>query len=196
MRVRQTPLHLRRNRVLSQIVPRGTHITVLYSAEEISERIHALAGEIAAAMGHNPLVVPILKGSFIFAADLLRALHEAGVEPDMDFIGLSSYRTGTQSLGEVRLVRDTEMEISGRDVLIVDDILESGRTLAFARNLMAARGAHTIRTCVLLHKPGKLAVDVADDFVGFECPDRFVVGYGMDVAHAYRQLPYIGFVEH
>ncbi|MDO8837881.1 MAG: hypoxanthine phosphoribosyltransferase [Parvibaculum sp.] len=180
---------------MSQIAPPGTDITVLYPAEEISHRVHALAGEIAAAMGRNPLVVPILKGSFIFAADLLRALHDAGVEPDMDFIGLSSYRAGTRSLGEVRLVRDTEVEIIGRDVLIVDDILESGRTLAFAKNLMAARGARTIRTCVLLHKPGKLAVDVVADFVGFDCPDRFVVGYGMDVAHAYRQLPFIGFVE-
>lgn len=180
---------------MSRLAPRGASISVLYSAEEIAERVRALAAEIAATMGRDPLVVPILKGSFIFAADLLRALHEAGAEPDMDFIGLSSYGAGTQSRGEVRILRDTEAEIAGRDILIVDDILESGRTLAFAADLMAARGARTVKSCVLLRKPGKLAVDFTADFVGFECPDRFVVGYGMDIAHAYRQLPFVGFVE-
>lgn len=83
-----------------------------------------------------------------------------------------------------------------RDVLIVDDILESGRTLAFAKDLMMARGARQVRTCVLLDKPGKLAVTMKADFTGFQCPDRFVVGYGMDVAHAWRQLPFVGYVEH
>lgn len=180
---------------MSRIAPQGARISVLYPAEEIGKRVRTLADEIATAMGREPLVVPILKGSFIFAADLLRALHEAGAEPDMDFIGLSSYGAGTLSLGEVRIVRDTEAEIAGRDVLIVDDILESGRTLAFAADLMAARGARSVRSCVLLRKPGKLAVDFTADFVGFDCPDRFVVGYGMDIAHAWRQLPFVGFVE-
>lgn len=92
-------------------------------------------------------------------------------------------------------MRDTEAEIAGRDVLIVDDILESGRTLAFAAELMAARGARLVKSCVLLRKPGKLAVDFSADFIGFDCPDRFVVGYGMDVAHAWRQLPFVGYVE-
>ncbi|MEQ8267076.1 MAG: hypoxanthine phosphoribosyltransferase [Parvibaculum sp.] len=180
---------------MSRLAPEGVRIEVLYPAEEIGTRVRALAGEIAARMGRDPLVIPILKGSFIFAADLLRALHEAGAEPDMDFISLSSYGVGTRSLGEVRIVRDTEAVIAGRDVLIVDDILESGRTLAFAKDLMTARGARHVRTCVLLRKPGKLAVDISADFVGFDCPDRFVVGYGMDVAHAYRQLPFVGYVE-
>jgi len=168
---------------------------VLYSAKEIEARVRALAADIVHAIGAEPLVVPILKGSFIFAADLLRALHEAGAEPDMDFITLSSYGKGTRSLGEVTIMRDTEAAIAGRDVLIIDDILESGRTLAFAKDLMAARGAQRVMACVLLNKPGKLAVDVKADFVGFECPDRFVVGYGMDVAHAYRQLPFVGYIE-
>lgn len=180
---------------MSRIAPQGAHISVLYPAAEIDARVRGLAGEIAASMGREPLVVPVLKGSFIFAADLLRALHEAGVEPDMDFIGLSSYGSGTRSRGEVRIVRDTEVEIAGRDVLIIDDILESGRTLAFAADLMAARGARSVRSCVLLRKPGKLVVDFSADFVGFDCPDRFVVGYGMDIAHAWRQLPFIGYVE-
>lgn len=179
---------------MSSLAP-SARISVLYSAEQIAARVAGLAGEIAAAVGRDPLVIPILKGSFIFAADLLRALHAAGMEPDMDFISLSSYGAGTLSLGEVKIVRDTEAAIAGRDVLIVDDILESGRTLAFAKDLMAARGARRVHTCVLLRKAGKLAVDISADFIGFDCPDRFVLGYGMDVAHAYRQLPFVGYVE-
>lgn len=181
---------------MSRIAPQGAKIAVLFTADEIAARVRTLASEIASAMGHDPLVIPILKGSFIFAADLLRALHEAGVEPDMDFISLSSYGAGTQSLGDVRILRDTEAQVKDRDVLIVDDILESGRTLAFAKDLMMARGARQVRTCVLLDKPGKLAVDMKADFTGFQCADRFVVGYGMDVAHAWRQLPFVGYVEH
>lgn len=181
---------------MSRIAPQGAKIAVLFTADEIAARVRALAGEIAATMGCDPLIVPILKGSFIFAADLLRALHEAGVEPDMDFISLSSYGAGTQSLGEVRILRDMEAPVRDRDVLLVDDILESGRTLAFAKDLMTARGARQVRSCVLLDKPGKLAVSMKADFTGFECPDRFVVGYGMDVAHAWRQLPFVGYVEH
>ena len=180
---------------MSRLAPRGAQISVLYSAKEIEARVRALAADIVRAIGSEPLIVPILKGSFIFAADLLRALHEAGAEPDMDFITLSSYGKGTRSLGEVTIMRDTEAAIAGRDVLIIDDILESGRTLALENDLMAARGAQRVMTCVLLDKPGKLAVDVKADFVGFECPDRFVVGYGMDVAHAYRQLPFVGYIE-
>lgn len=180
---------------MSKLAPRGARISVLFSADEIAARVRELAVEIVAVMGPEPLVVPILKGSFIFAADLLRALHEEGAEPDMDFISLSSYGKGTASLGEVRILRDTEAEIEGRDVLIVDDILESGRTLAFAKDLMTARRARSVKTCVLLDKPGKLAVQMKADFTGFKCADRFVVGYGMDVAHAYRQLPFVGVVE-
>ena len=180
---------------MSKLAPKGAQISVLFSADMLARRVQALAREIVAAMGPEPLVIPILKGSFIFAADLLRAIHDAGGEPDMDFISLSSYGKGTQSLGEVRIIRDTEADIAGRNVLIVDDILETGRTLAYARDLMPARRARSVRTCVLLNKPGKLAVPLVPDFVGFTCPDRFVIGYGMDVAHAYRQLPFVGVVE-
>ncbi|MGX1198447.1 hypoxanthine phosphoribosyltransferase [Parvibaculum sp. MBR-TMA-1.3b-4.2] len=173
----------------------SARITVLITAEEIAARNHALAGEIVAALGRTPLIVPVLKGSFIFAADLLRALHDAGAAPDMDFITLSSYGAETTSRGEVTIVRDTEVPVAGRDVLLVDDILESGRTLAFAKDLMTARGAKSVAACVLLHKRGKQVVDIAPDFKGFDCPDRFVIGYGMDVGHAYRQLPFVGYIE-
>ena len=173
----------------------SARITVLIAAEEIAARNHALARDIVAALGRSPLIVPVLKGSFVFAADLLRALHEAGAAPDMDFITLSSYGADTTSRGEVTIIRDTEVPVAGRDVLLVDDILESGRTLAYAKDLMIARGARSVAICVLLHKKGKQVVDVAPDFVGFDCPDRFVIGYGMDVGHAYRQLPFVGYIE-
>tara|TARA_R110000868_G_scaffold167895_1_gene402386 strand:+ start:885 stop:1427 length:543 start_codon:yes stop_codon:yes gene_type:complete len=177
------------------ILAPDARISVLIDADALAARVSALAGEIVAGMGPAPLLIPVLKGSFIFAADLLRALHVAGGVPDMDFISLSSYGAGTNSRGEVTIVRDTEADIAGRDILIVDDILESGRTLAFAKDLMMARRAHSVKTCVLLNKPGKLAVAMQADFIGFECPDKFVIGYGMDVAHAYRQLPFVGVVE-
>lgn len=172
-----------------------TRISVLIDADRLATRVSELASEIVADMSREFLVVPILKGSFIFAADLLRALHMAGGKPDMDFLTLSSYGAGTQSGGEVRISRDIDVEIIGRQVLIVDDILESGRTLSVARDLMMSRQARSVKTCVLLEKPGKLAVQMKADFVGFECPDKFVVGYGMDVAHACRQLPFVGVVE-
>jgi hypoxanthine phosphoribosyltransferase len=155
-----------------------------------------LAAEIAALKPQRLLVVCVLKGSFVFAADLIRALHAAGVAPEVEFIILSSYRAATTSTGRVQILRDVESEVRGRDVLLIDDILESGRTLAFAKDLLAARGAARVLTCVLLEKPGKRAVKIDADFLGFCCPDVFVVGYGMDIAHAFRQLPFVGVVEH
>jgi hypoxanthine phosphoribosyltransferase len=176
-------------------VVRGRNIRVLYDARTIAARNDEMAKEIAAAGYKDPLVVSILKGSFVFAADLIRALHDAGMSPEVEFITLSSYRTGTVSAGEVTVLRDIETDVAGREVLIVDDILESGRTLAFARDLMLSRGASRVGIAVLLDKPGKLAQPIKADHVGFTCPDLFVVGYGMDVAHAFRELPFVGVVE-
>lgn len=138
------------------------------------------------------LVVPILTGSFVFSADLLRALSRAGLQPEVDFLSVSSYRFGTKSTGTVDIVRDMVLEVEGRDVLIVDDILDTGRTLAFAKDLIAARGARTVKSCVLLEKRVRRAVAIEADFVAFECPPVFVVGYGMDLAHKYRELPFVG----
>jgi len=140
-------------------------------------------------------VIAILKGSFVFAADLLRALYEAGLSPQVDFMSLSSYGAGTESSGRVSVLRDVETEVAGRTVVLVDDILESGRTLAYAKDLLAARGATAVYSCVLLDKPVRRAANIEADFVGFECPDLFVVGYGMDVAHAFRELPFVGVIE-
>jgi len=129
-------------------------IDVLFSAETIATRTEGLAAEIrAAGFRENVLVVAVLKGSFVFAADLIRALHYAGVSPQVDFISLSSYRAGTTSSGTVSVLRDLETDVVGRDVLIIDDILESGRTLAYARDLVLTRGARRAGVVVLLTNP-------------------------------------------
>jgi len=172
-----------------------TRIHVLFEAQAIAQRNEALALDIKAAAPERLLVIAVLKGSFIFAADLIRALHKVGLAPEVEFVSLSSYREGTTSSGTVTILHDVESDVRGRDVVLVDDILESGRTLAYAKDLFAARGARRVLTCVLLEKPGKRAVSLDADFVGFHCPDLFVVGYGMDVAHKYRQLPFVGVVE-
>ena len=174
---------------------RGRSIRVLFDAATIARRNAEIAGEIAAAGYENLLVISVLKGSFVFAADLIRALHDAGLSPEVEFITLSSYRTGTTSAGEVTVLRDIESDVVGRDILIIDDILESGRTIGYAKRKMLERGARRVGVAVLLDKPGKRAVPIEADHVGFTCPDLFVVGYGMDVAHDFRELPFVGVVE-
>jgi hypoxanthine phosphoribosyltransferase len=169
-----------------------TRIDVIFPAEAIAERIAALARDIAAARLESLLVVAILKGSFVFAADLIRALYGAGLQPEVDFITLASYGKGTKSSGRVEILRDVEVDVAGRNVLIVDDILESGRTLAFAKKLLAKRGAARLLTCVLLRKEIRRAVPIEADLVAFSCPQDFVVGYGMDLGHRYRELPFVG----
>ncbi len=167
-------------------------IEVVFTPEVIAARIEALANDIVAARLENLLVIPVLTGSFVFSADLLRGLHRAGLTPEVDFLSLASYRRGTQSSGSVDILRDMELDVAGRNVLVVDDILDTGRTLAYAKDLMAARGAATLKTCVLLNKRVRRAVNIEADYVAFECPPVFVVGYGMDLAHRYRELPFVG----
>jgi hypoxanthine phosphoribosyltransferase len=168
-------------------------VEMLFSAAEIAARVDGLAEAIAAAMGPDITIVAVLKGSFVFAADLLRALFHKGVHPRVDFMTLASYGAGTEGQ-EPKILRDISEDVSGRRVLLIDDILESGRTLAAAKATLAERGAAEVRLCVLLHKPGKRRAQIDADFVGFETPDRFVVGYGLDYAHFHRELPYIGFL--
>lgn len=181
--------------VNSSASPRTTadgRLEVLFSPTEIAARLEELAAEIARQNLEPLLVVAVLKGSFVFAADLIRALNRAGIEPEVDFITLSSYRKNRVSQGSVDILRDVEMDVAGRNVLLIDDVLDSGRTLAFAKDLLSARGARSIRTCVLLAKRTPRAVNVDADFRAFECPAMFVVGYGMDVAHRFRELPFVG----
>lgn len=167
-------------------------IEVLVSAEEITKRVQAIASEIASGMNSDIMIVSLLRGSFVFTADLIRALHFCGVNPQVDFMTLASYGSGTSSSGNVQIIRDIVEDVRGREILIVDDILESGRTLSFARNLLKERGAGSIKIAVMLEKPGKRKVEIEADFVGIKIPDKFVVGYGLDYANYYRELPFIG----
>lgn len=169
-------------------------VEVIFSAGQIAARLDALADEIAACKIERLLVIAVLKGSFVFAADLIRSMHGKGIAPEIDFLTLSSYRKSKESSGQVAILRDLDLDVVDRNVLLIDDILESGRTLAFAKDLLSARGAARIYTCVLLEKNVPRAVEVEADFRAFACPEVFVVGYGMDVAHRYRELPFVGHV--
>lgn len=173
---------------------RGKDIEVLFSASTIARRNLELAKDIAGRDYDDLLVISILKGSFIFAADLIRAMHDTGLSPEVEFIFISSYGAGTTS-GEVKVLRDIDNEVAGRDVLLIDDILESGKTLQYTKELMLGRGAKSVSIAVLLDKHSRRQTDLDADFVGFECPDDFVVGYGMDVGHAFRELPFVGIVK-
>ncbi|WP_159586131.1 hypoxanthine phosphoribosyltransferase [Chelativorans xinjiangense] len=175
-------------------VVRGKEIEVLFSASAIARRNLELAKEVASRDYNDLLVVSVLKGSFIFAADLIRAMHDAGISPEVEFIMISSYGAGTTS-GEIKVLRDIDNDVKGRDILLIDDILESGKTLKYTRDLMLSRGAKSVSIAVLLDKHSRRQASLDADFVGFECPDYFVVGYGMDVAHAFRELPFVGVVK-
>lgn len=169
-------------------------IETLFSAAEIANRVEELADAIAEAAERPLLLEVIMNGAVLFAADLMRALSRRGLVIEMDFIALSSYGTGTQSSGSVALEAEARGAIAGRDVLLIDDILETGRTLAYARDYFHERGAARVMSCVLLDKSLGRTPHAKADFIGFNCPDKFVIGYGMDYAYRYRELPYIGFM--
>ena len=170
-------------------------VSIRFSAAEIATRVEEMAVELAEKLPPDTLVVSVLKGSFVFAADLIRALSRAGADWSMDFLTLSSYGTKTETSGRVKVVRDIVDDVRQREVLLVDDILESGLTLSFAKKLLLERGAKHVSICTLLDKPGKRLTQLEADFVGFQCGDEFLVGYGLDWAHRFRGLPYIGVVE-
>jgi len=164
----------------------------LFTREQIQTRIHTLINEIAANSDTKNLVMlGILRGSFIFLADLVRGFEQHKLHPRIDFITLSSYGAGTESSGTVKIMHDTDVDLKDADVVVVDDILDSGRTLAFARNLFLERGARSVRTCVMLDKQTERAVEMEADYAGFPVDDVFVVGYGLDYDNYYRELPYI-----
>jgi hypoxanthine phosphoribosyltransferase len=171
---------------------RSAVIDPLYSADQIAERIGAIASDIAAKRPEDLLAIVVLKGGFVFAADLARALSVNGVQLEVEFISLSSYGSGLESSGEVRILRDIGCPVSDRDVLIIDDVLDSGLTLHFAKDLMTGRGARRVEVAAMVDKPEGRTANIVADYVGFTCPDYFVVGYGMDAGHAHRELPYIG----
>jgi hypoxanthine phosphoribosyltransferase len=172
----------------------------LFSAEAIRARIDALVEEMAADRkswpdsgdrNSNFAMVGILRGSFVFLADLVRALYFHGIHPRIDFMTLESYGSGTESSGRVTVSKDISLDVSQATVIVVDDILDTGRTLSFAVDLLRQRGARAVKSCVLLDKPARRVVPMRADFRGFEIEDEFVVGYGLDYDGRYRELPYI-----
>lgn len=167
------------------------HPPALLTQEAIAERVAALAAQIRAdyASTRDLHMICVLKGAFVFFSDLVRQLDR---HVTLDFIVVSSYHKATRSSGEVRLIKDLDTGIEGRDVIIVEDIVDTGLTLTYLLDMMRARGPKTLRTACLLSKPSRRQVDVPVEYVGFTIEDRFVIGYGLDYAEKYRNLPYIG----
>lgn len=174
----------------------GGGVRPLIDEERLRARIEELADAmVAAGLPRDVTLLVLLKGAFVFAADLLRALGRRGFAPRVEFLRLSSYGHGTVSRGRVEVIGGVPASLRGRDVLVVDDIQDTGRTLACVLDLLREAGVRRVWTCVLLDKPSRREVDLTPDFVGFEVPDVFVVGYGIDRAERHRELPWIGAVE-
>lgn len=165
---------------------------ILIDKNEIAQRVDELIDAVAAGTEtHNFVVIGILKGSFMFLADLMRSFYRHHIHPRIDFLTLSSYGSGTISSGTVSIIHDIHEEIQNADILLVDDILDTGRTLAFTKALLLERGARSVQTCVLLDKKAHRAFEFEADHVGFAIDDHFVVGYGLDFNNLYRELPHI-----
>jgi len=169
--------------------PREDVAEVLVTEEQLRAALADLAAQLTRDYAdRNPLLVGVLVGAFVFMADLVRLLD---FPLEVEFVGASSYGDGTAA-GQLRLTKDAACEVRGREVLVVDDILDTGRTLARLVALFRERGAASVRACCLLDKPSRRTVDFRADYVGLEVPDRFVVGYGLDYACGYRNLPFVG----
>ncbi len=166
--------------------------SVLISADTIQARVAELARQIRGDYPGNVHIIAVLKGAFIFMSDLVR--HMDG-SVSLDFMAVSSYAKGTTSSGEVRLLKDLDTSLDGKDVLIVEDIVDTGLTLTYLQDILRARNPRVLRTACLLSKPSRRQVDVTVEYIGFTIEDKFVVGYGLDFAEQYRNLPYIGLIE-
>ena len=163
---------------------------VLITEEQIQRRLAEMAGEIDTDYnGRDLLLVGVLKGAVMVMADLARALHSP---VEMDWMAVSSYGSGTKSSGVVRILKDLDRDITGRNVLIVEDIIDSGLTLSWLMSNLGSRGPATVEVCTLLRKPDAAQVDVPVRYVGFDIPNEFVIGYGLDYAERYRNLPFVG----
>jgi len=163
---------------------------IFFSQEEIEETVKRLGSEITRDYdGKFPVFVGVLKGSFVFMADLMKNVD---TYCEVDFMSVSSYGDGTTTTGAVKITKDLNRDIEGRHLVIIEDILDSGVTLNYLKKYLSMRNPASIRICTLLDKPSRRQVDVNADYYGFICPDAFIVGYGLDYAEKYRNLPYIG----
>jgi hypoxanthine phosphoribosyltransferase len=174
-------------------VPRDLHqdiARILIDEEQLQRRIRELGRAITADYQDvdDLLLICVLKGAYVFLADLSRAIDRPH---HLDFMGISSYGAGVKSSGAVQIIMDLKQDISGRHVLIVEDIIDSGHTLTYMRRILLARSPASLRICTLLDKSSRREIDVPVDYVGFDIPDEFVVGYGLDFGETYRNLPYI-----
>ncbi|MPW27181.1 hypoxanthine phosphoribosyltransferase [Alkalibaculum sp. M08DMB] len=166
---------------------------ILINEVTLQRRIDELGVEITKDYeGKNPLIICVLKGAVLFMADLVQRIDTT---LEMDFMAISSYGDSTKTSGQVRILKDLEKSVENRDILIVEDIVDSGLTLAYIINLLRERNANSIKVCTLLEKPARRVAQVKMDYIGFEVPDEFVVGYGLDYAERYRNLPYIGILK-
>lgn len=166
---------------------------ILFSEEELTQRVKELGAQITQDyQGKEPVLISVLRGSYIFMADLSRAID---LPCAIDFMSVSSYGKGTSSSGQVQITKDLSDEIEGKDIIIVEDILDSGNTLFYLMQLLQARNPASICLCTLLDKPERRVKDIKANYIGFSVPDAFVVGYGLDYAEKYRNLPYIGILK-
>jgi hypoxanthine phosphoribosyltransferase len=163
---------------------------ILIGEQQLQARIHDLGQQISRDYeGRDLLLVCVLKGAIAFLVDLMRQIS---VPHAIDFMAISSYGASTESSGVVRILKDLDANIAGRNVLIVEDIIDTGRTLAYITQLLQTRGPRSLRICSLLSKPSRREIDITVDYIGFEIPNAFVIGYGLDFDEVYRNLPYIG----
>ena len=163
---------------------------ILFSEEQLKARVREIAGQIDRDFaGKEPMLISVLRGSFIFMADLMRSIT---LPCTVDFMAVSSYGAGTTSSGQVKITKDLSESIEGRDIIVVEDILDSGNTLSYLLQILQARHPASMKLCTLLDKPDRRIKPVHVDYSGFSIPDEFVVGYGLDFAEKYRNLPYIG----
>ena len=166
---------------------------VLISQQQLKEKVAQLGAKISSDYADKELLlVSVLKGSVVFMSDLMRAIT---IPCRIDFMSVSSYGNGVKTSGVVRIIKDLDKPIEGLDVLIVEDILDSGKTLSYILELLLARNPNSIRICTLLDKPERRQVDLTAEYTGFEVPDEFVVGYGLDFAEKYRNIPFVGILK-
>lgn len=166
---------------------------VLFTEQELKDRVAEIAAQIDKDYaGKEPMLISVLRGSFIFMADLVRSIT---LPCTVDFMAVSSYGAGTTSSGQVKITKDLSESIEGRDIIVVEDILDSGNTLSYLFQLLQARHPASVRLCTLLDKPSRRTKPVTADYTGFTVDDLFVVGYGLDYAEKYRNLPYIGILK-